>query len=66
MPKPLVTDLSVGDKVATLFVIKQMALAPFKKKSGKYLTLTLGDRSGEIPARMWVSGMSLRCDSISR
>ncbi len=53
MPKPLVTSLNVGDKVATLFVIRQIALAPFRNKPGKYLTLTLGDRSGEIPARMW-------------
>ena len=53
MAKPLVTDLNVGDDIAAPFVVKEMSLAPFRNKPGKYLTLTLGDRSGQITARMW-------------
>ncbi len=53
MAKPLVSDLNVGDDIAAPFVIKEMNLAPFRNKSGKYLNLVLGDRSGQITARMW-------------
>ncbi len=54
MSKPLVTDLNVGDSVAVPFVIREMNLAPFRDpKKGKYLNLILGDRSGQIAARMW-------------
>jgi len=53
MSKPLISELSVGDKVAAPFVVTDISLAPFRNKPGSYLNLTLKDRSGEITARMW-------------
>ena len=53
MSKPLVSELSVGDRVAAPFVVTDISLAPFRSKPGSYLNLTLKDRSGEITARMW-------------
>ena len=53
MSKPLISELSVGDKVNTAFVVTDISLAPFRNKPGSYLNLTLKDRSGEITARMW-------------
>ncbi len=53
MSKPLVNELSVGDKVSAPFVVTDISLAPFRSKPGSYLNLTLKDRSGEITARMW-------------
>ena len=54
MSKPLITDLSAGDKVSAPFVIRGMSLVPFRDpQKGKYLNLALGDCSGEIVARLW-------------
>ena len=53
MSKPLISELSVGDKVSAPFVVTDISLAPFRSKPGSYLNLTLKDRSGEITARMW-------------
>ncbi len=53
MSKPLISELSVGDKVSAPFVVTDISLAPFRSKPGSYLNLTLKDRSGEIAGRMW-------------
>ncbi len=49
----LISELSVGDRVAAPFVVTDISLVPFRNKPGSYLNLTLKDRSGQITARMW-------------
>jgi len=46
-------DLKAEEGIKAAFVIKDMSLAAFRNKPGKYLNLRLGDRTGEIAARLW-------------
>jgi len=47
-----VADLSEGQQIADLFLVRQKSLRT-TRKGNPYLSLTLGDKSGEIEARMW-------------
>jgi len=46
-------EFEVGDRITGTYAARDKSLASFKSKPGQYLSLTLGDASGEIPARMW-------------
>ena len=52
--KMLMADIRPNTEVEGQFVVRQKRLVPFKDPSkGSYLSLRLGDRSGELDARMW-------------
>lgn len=52
MKSPFVNELQVNSDVTALFLVQSKDVR--QKKSGDpYLSLTLGDRSGEIDAKMW-------------
>lgn len=53
MDKQFVRDLAVKAQVASPFVVKSKSLAPFRNKPGRFLNITLGDRTGEIKGRVW-------------
>ena len=53
MEKQFVRDLAPNAKVNSPFAVKDKALAPFKSKPGKFLNVTLCDRTGDIKARVW-------------
>lgn len=53
MPVKKIAELTVGERVTATYAVKDKSLAPFKSKPGQYLSLTLGDATGEITARMW-------------
>ncbi len=53
MAKQMVSELEVNQPVAAPFVVKDKSLLRFRSKPGQYLALVVGDRSGEIPARVW-------------
>jgi len=53
MTKQLVSELVANESVTAPFVVKEKSLLPFRSKPGQYLALVLGDRSGEIPGRVW-------------
>ncbi len=53
MEKQFVADLAVQTRVQAVFVVREQAMVPFRNKPGKFLNLTLGDRSGEIKGRAW-------------
>jgi 3'-5' exoribonuclease len=53
MPGKKIADLTVGELVTATYAVKDKSLASFRNKPGQYLSLTLGDASGEITARMW-------------
>lgn len=56
MPKIMLADLSDGMAVNTLACVTQKKLLPFKSKSGSFLALTLGDRTGSLEARVFNNG----------
>ncbi len=51
--KQYVKDLSVGTVVHSHFLVKDKRLVDFKNKPGKFMMLTLKDRTGEIRAKVW-------------
>ncbi|HIE38009.1 MAG TPA: HD domain-containing protein [Anaerolineae bacterium] len=54
MKEQFVRDLRPGDRVLGFFLVRQKQLEPFRDRTrGKFLTLTLTDRTGEILARIW-------------
>ncbi|MHB0938939.1 MAG: 3'-5' exoribonuclease YhaM family protein [Armatimonadota bacterium] len=56
MPKMMLADLTEGMAVNTQACITQKKLLPFKNKSGHFLALTLGDRSGTLDAKVFNNG----------
>ena len=55
----MIVDLKVSDKVIDNFIIKSILLR--KTRTGKdYLDIILKDKSGEIPAKLWDVGESLK------
>ncbi len=53
MATKTIGEFEVGDRITGTYAARDKSLASFKSKPGQYLSLTLGDASGEIPARMW-------------
>lgn len=53
MATKTIGEFEVGDRITGTFAARDKALASFKSKSGQYLSLTLSDATGAIPARMW-------------
>ncbi|MEN6547939.1 MAG: HD domain-containing protein [Armatimonadia bacterium] len=53
MSKQMVSDLQPNASVSTWFAVMEKSLQPFKNKSGQFLNVTLGDRSGTIMGRAW-------------
>lgn len=51
-----VSELREGETVASLFQVRQKQLLNFRNKPGVFLSLSLGDRTGELPARVWEDG----------
>ncbi len=48
-----IAKLEVGERVQGTYAARNKSLASFRSKPGQYLSLTLADATGEIPARMW-------------
>jgi 3'-5' exoribonuclease len=53
MAKIFVKDLAANEPIYNVFQVKKKELVPFKEKQGKFLSLVLGDKSGEIDAKLW-------------
>lgn len=51
--KQFVSELKEGDRVYSPFLVKERRLMDYQSRSGKYLLLVLGDRTGEIGAVAW-------------
>lgn len=60
MKKRFVADLKVGNRVQSFFVAKHKQLEYFRDKSkGRFLTVVLADRTGQILARAWDDAANL-------
>ncbi|MCL4458524.1 MAG: HD domain-containing protein [Chloroflexi bacterium] len=58
MAKTLISSLTEGQDIADHFMVKSRYLRPFRTKVGSFLVLKLGDKSGEIQAKLWDDGES--------
>ncbi len=55
-----ITDLRPGDRVTGFFLVRHKQLEPFRDRSkGEFLTLMLGDRTGQLLARVWEGAAEL-------
>ena len=49
-----VADAHPGDRVTAFFIVQHKQLEPFRDRTkGEFLTLILGDRTGQLLARVW-------------
>ena len=48
-----VKDLTFGEAVDSIFVVKSKQLMPFRDRLGNYLALELVDKTGSIQGRIW-------------
>jgi len=53
MPESSIAKLQVGDKVTGTYAVRNKSLQSFRNKPGQFLSLTLGDATGELRAVMW-------------
>ncbi len=53
MDRVKVKDIKNGTKMASKFMVISKRLTPFKGKTGNFLTLVLGDSSGQMEAKIW-------------
>ncbi len=54
-----IAQLQEGQTVADIFQVRHKKLLSFRSKPGYFLSLSLGDRSGEITARVWEAGENI-------
>jgi 3'-5' exoribonuclease len=55
-----VADLRPGERVTAFLLVRHKQLEPFRDRTkGEFLTLTLGDRSGQMMARVWEGASEL-------
>ncbi len=53
MKSPCVSELIDGQLVATLFLVREKEIRISARSGKSWLELSLGDRTGSIPAKMW-------------
>ncbi len=53
MKSPCVSDLADGQMVASLFLVREKEVRTSARSGKSWLELSLGDRTGSIPAKMW-------------
>ncbi|ADG82855.1 3'-5' exoribonuclease YhaM family protein [Thermincola potens] len=53
MKTKYIADLKPGDNVDDLFFVKSVKVLNYKNKPGRYVSLILSDRTGEIAAKIW-------------
>jgi len=57
--KQFISDLKEGDKVGSVFLVRERRLMDFRNKPGRYLHLVVADRSGEMEGRVWENAENL-------
>lgn len=53
MTRIKVAELKNGMKFFSVYIVKSKRLSPFKGKPGNFLTLILGDNTGQVEAKIW-------------
>jgi 3'-5' exoribonuclease len=55
-----ISEMRPGERVIGFYLVRRKQLEPFRDRSkGEFLTLTLGDRTGEMLARVWEGASEL-------
>lgn len=55
-----IVDLKPGDRTTAYFLVRHKQVEPFRDRSkGEFLTLMLGDRTGQLLARVWEGAAEL-------
>ena len=55
-----VASLKPGERIIAFFMVARAALEPFRDPAkGKYLALTLSDKTGQVAAKVWDNGPAL-------
>ena len=70
MKSPCVSDLTDGQLVATMFLVREKEIRISARSGKSWLELSLGDCTGSIPAKMWDNFESIaktfECDDVVR
>ena len=53
MARPKVSELKIGERIVGTYAARSKSLQSFKNKPGQFLSLVLGDASGEVRGVMW-------------
>ena len=53
MPRAWVSELGVPQSVAEIYLVKRKTMPTSPTNGRAYLSLVLGDRTGELDARVW-------------
>lgn len=56
MAKQFIADLKDRDMVNSQFMVFEKQLRDFKNKPGKFLNLVVGDKTGQMEAKIWDNG----------
>ena len=70
MKSPCVSDLTDGQTVASLFLVREKEIRISARSGKSWLELSLGDSTGSIPAKMWDNfeaiAKTFECDDVVR
>ena len=53
MGDKLIVDLREGERIEGQYMIRELKLTPFRGKPGNFLSITMGDRTGTLDAKVW-------------
>jgi len=53
MARPRIRELQVGERIVGTYAVKNKSLQSFKNKPGRFLSLIVGDATGELRGVMW-------------
>lgn len=56
MAKQFIADLKDRDMINSQFMVFEKQLRDFKNKPGKFLNLVIGDKTGQMEAKIWDNG----------
>jgi 3'-5' exoribonuclease len=70
MKSPCVSELTDGQQVSTLFLVREKEIRVSARSGKSWLELSLGDSTGSIPAKMWDNfeaiAKTFECDDVVR
>jgi 3'-5' exoribonuclease len=49
----LINQIKPGNEINSVFALKSIRLLPLRSGSGSYLSVTLGDKTGQVEGRVW-------------
>jgi len=53
MDRICVSDIKLGQQISSTYLVKSKRLGSFREREGHFMSLVLGDRTGEVQALLW-------------